>query len=131
MKDYRAELTISKKDGSDAFLAGATLQLLSKTTDPLNLDNVQIDGKPLTEDQKVTVDGRQGEGAVNKGCGRTQRNPSVHVGRTVPQALEAADEELLIDDHDDHRQQQLQKPHCHMVAVKKGWQRPAPQHVPH
>ena len=47
MKDYRAELTISKKDGSDAFLAGATLQLLSKTTDPLNLDNVQIDGKPL------------------------------------------------------------------------------------
>ncbi|MCI5553298.1 MAG: hypothetical protein MR378_00120, partial [Ruminococcus sp.] len=60
MKDYRAELTISKKDGSDAFLAGATLQLLSKTTDPLNLDNVQIDGKPLTEDQKVTVDGRQG-----------------------------------------------------------------------
>ncbi|MCI7422122.1 MAG: hypothetical protein MSA57_02670, partial [Ruminococcus sp.] len=60
MKDYRAELTISKKDGSDAFLAGATLQLLSKTTDPLNLDDVQIDGKPLTEDQKVTVDGRQG-----------------------------------------------------------------------
>ena len=60
MKDYRAELTISKKDGSDAFLAGATLQLLSKTTDPLNLNDVQIDGKPLTEDQKVTVDGRQG-----------------------------------------------------------------------
>ena len=60
MKDYRAELTISKKDGSDAFLAGATLQLLSKTTGPLNLDDVQIDGKPLTEDQKVTVDGRQG-----------------------------------------------------------------------
>ena len=60
MKDYRAELTISKKDGSDTFLAGATLQLLSKTTDPLNLDDVQIDGKPLTEDQKVTVDGRQG-----------------------------------------------------------------------
>ena len=60
MKDYRTELTISKKDGSDAFLAGATLQLLSKTTDPLNLDNVQIDGKPLTEDQKVTVDGKQG-----------------------------------------------------------------------
>lgn len=50
MKDYRVELTISKKDGSDAFLAGATLQLLSKTTDPLNLDDVQIDGKPLTED---------------------------------------------------------------------------------
>ncbi|HBD71831.1 MAG TPA: hypothetical protein DC019_05315, partial [Ruminococcus sp.] len=60
MKDYRAELTISKKDGSDAFMAGATLQLLSKTTDPLNLNDVQIDGKPLTEDQKVTVDGRQG-----------------------------------------------------------------------
>ena len=60
MKDYRAELTISKKDGSDAFLAGATLQLRSKTTDPLNLNDVQIDGKPLTEDQKVTVDGRQG-----------------------------------------------------------------------
>ena len=60
MKDYRTELVISKKNGEDAFLAGATLQLLSKTTDPLNLDDVQIDGKPLTEDQKVTVDGRQG-----------------------------------------------------------------------
>ena len=49
--------------------------------------------------------GEQGEGAVAKGCRSAQRNQSVHVGRTMPQALKPADKKLLIDDHDDHRQQ--------------------------
>ena len=75
--------------------------------------------------------GEQGEGAITKGCRSAQRNQCVHVGRTVPQTLEPADKKLLIDDHNDHRQQQLQKPHCHMVAVEKRGQRPAPHHVPH
>ena len=45
--------------------------------------------------------------------------------------LEAADEELLVDDHNDDRQQQLRQPHCDMVADIELWQRPAPHHVPH
>ena len=49
----------------------------------------------------------------------------------MPQGLIAADEELLVDDHDDHRQQQLGQPHGHMVVVVKRRQGPAPHHVAH
>ena len=49
----------------------------------------------------------------------------------MEQALEAADEELLVDDHDDAGQQQLDQGHRDVVAVKPGGQGPAPHHVSH
>ena len=75
--------------------------------------------------------GKQGKGAVPEGRRRAQRDQRVHVGRAVPQAFESADEKFLVDDHDNDGQQQLQKPHGHMIAVEKGGQRPAPHHVSH
>ncbi len=36
----------------------------------------------------------------------------------MPQALKSADKELLVDDHDDARQQQLHQSHGDVVAVK-------------
>mgnify|MGYP000285499852 CR=1 FL=1 len=49
----------------------------------------------------------------------------------VEQALEAADEELLVDDHYDARQQQLDQTHGNVVAVEPVGERPAPHHVAH
>jgi ethanolamine utilization protein EutS len=49
----------------------------------------------------------------------------------VEQALEAADEELLVDDHHDARQQQLNQTHGNVVAVEPVGERPAPHHVAH
>ena len=40
------------------------------------------------------------------------------LGAPVEQALEAVDEELLVDDHDDAGQQQLDEAHGNVVAVK-------------
>ena len=43
----------------------------------------------------------------------------------------SAYEKFLIDDHDDPGQQQLDKTHGDVVAVKPAWQRPAPHHMAH
>ena len=75
--------------------------------------------------------GKQRVGAPHKACHGAQRHQRVHVGRAVDEALEAVDEELLVDDHHDARQQQLDKAHGNMVAVKPVGQRPAPHHVAH
>ena len=75
--------------------------------------------------------GKQGIGAVAEGRRGPQGHQGVHIGSPVPQGLIAADEELLVDDHDDHRQQQLGQPHGHMVVVVKRRQGPAPHHVAH
>ena len=49
----------------------------------------------------------------------------------MDEALEAVDEELLVDDHDDARQQQLDEAHSDVVAVEPVGQGPAPHHVAH
>ena len=69
-------------------------------------------------------------------CRRTPRvAPSATsvsmLGARCQSALEAADEELLVDDHDDDGQQQLRQAHGDVVAVIKRRQRPAPHHVAH
>ena len=75
--------------------------------------------------------GEEGIGAPHKACHGTHGHQSVHVGGAVDQPLEAADEELLVDDHHDARQQQLDKTHGDVVAVEPMGQGPAPHHVPH
>ena len=60
-----------------------------------------------------------------------ERDERVHVRRAAQQALCAAHEKFLIDDHDDPGQQQLDKAHGDVVAAKPAWQRPAPHHVAH
>ena len=46
--------------------------------------------------------------AVDKRRRRAERHERVHVRRAVPERLVAADEKLLVDDHDNHSQQKLQ-----------------------
>ena len=75
--------------------------------------------------------GKQRVGAPHKACHGAQRHQRVHVGRAVDEALEAVDEELLVDDHHDARQQQLHKAHGDVVAVEPVRQGPAPHHVAH
>ena len=75
--------------------------------------------------------GKQGVGAVDKGGRGSQGHQGVHIGRPVPEAPEAADEEFLVNHHDDDRQQQLGQAHGHMIAVKEGRQWPAPHHITH
>ena len=77
---------------------------------------------------------RHGEeriGTVHERRRRPESHERVHVRRAVPERLEAADEKLLVDDHDDDRQQQLRQAHGDVVAVIKLRQRPAPHHVAH
>ena len=62
--------------------------------------------------------GEEGVGAPDKAGRGAQRHQRIHVGGAVDQALEAADEELLVDDHDDARQQQLNKAHGDVGAVE-------------
>ena len=73
----------------------------------------------------------KGVDTIAKRCARSHGYQGIHIGRLVPCAGKAADEELLIDDHDRHRQKQLIQAHCHMIACHKGWQRPAPHHMSH
>ena len=75
--------------------------------------------------------GKQGVGAPHKAGHGAHGHQRVHVGGAVDQPLEAIDEELLVDHHHDARQQQLDKAHGNMVAVKPVGQRPAPHHVAH
>ena len=60
-----------------------------------------------------------------------ERDERIHVRRAAQQALCAADEKFLVDDHDDPGQQQLDKAHGDVVAVKPVRQRPVPHHVAH
>ena len=50
-----------------------------------------------------TGHGEEGVGAVAEGCRRTEGDERIHVRCAAPQALEAADEEFLVDDHDGDR----------------------------
>ena len=75
--------------------------------------------------------GEQGVGAPDEAGRGTQRHQRIHVGRAVDEAFEAVDEELLVDDHDDARQQQLNKAHRDVVAVEPVGERPAPHHMAH
>ena len=51
--------------------------------------------------------GKQGVDAVYKRCGRTKRYQRVHVRCFMPEALETADKEFLVDHHDDNGQKHL------------------------
>ena len=68
---------------------------------------------------------------IHKGRARSHCDQRVHIGRAVEQALKAADEELLVDHHDDSRKQHLYDSHGHMVAVEKRRQRPPEHHMAH
>ena len=75
--------------------------------------------------------GEKSVGAVNERRRRAQRHQRIHVRRTVPQALETADKEFLVDDHDDNGQKHLSQAHGHMIVIVEGGQRPAPHHMAH
>ena len=75
--------------------------------------------------------GEQGVGAVPEGRAGAQGHQSIHVRCAVKQALEAVDEELLVDDHDDDRQQKLGQAHGYVIVHHEAWYRPAPHHMPH
>ncbi len=75
--------------------------------------------------------GEQCVDAPYKGCHGAKGYQGVHVRGAVPQALEAADEEFLVDDHDDSGKQQLDQSHGYVIAVKPCGQRPAPHHMSH
>ena len=75
--------------------------------------------------------GKERIGTVHERRRRPEGHERIHVRRAVPERPEAADEKLLVDDHDDHRQQQLRQAHGDVVAVIKLRQRPAPHHVAH
>ena len=75
--------------------------------------------------------GKQRVGAVHEGSSRSQRHQRIHVGRSMEQALESADEKLLVNHHDNHCQKQLHKSHGHMVLSQKFRQRPVPHHMSH
>ena len=75
--------------------------------------------------------GEEGVGAPEETGRGAQRHQCIHVGGAVEEALEAVDEELLVDDHHDARQQQLNEAHRDVVAVEPVGERPAPHHVPH
>ena len=62
---------------------------------------------------------------------RAERDERIHIRRAAQQALRAADEKFLVDDHDDPGQQQLDKAHGDVIAVKPARQWPAPHHVAH
>ena len=75
--------------------------------------------------------GEEGISAPHEACHGAEGHQRIHVGCAVDEALEAVDEELLVDDHDDARQQQLDKAHGDVVAVEPVGQGPAPHHVAH
>ena len=78
-----------------------------------------------------TGHGKEGVSAPHKAGHGAQGHQRVHVGRAVEEALEAVEEELLVDDHDDAGQQQLDEAHGNVVAVKPVGEGPAPHHVSH
>ena len=69
--------------------------------------------------------------AVPKGRCGSQRHQSVHVGRAFHQGFETADEEFLVDDHNDGRQHQLEQGDRQRVLRQDSGQRPAPHHMAH
>ena len=69
--------------------------------------------------------------AVNESRAGAEGNERVHIRRAVNESLEAADEESLVDDHDNDREQQLRQPHRGMTVRNRLRQRPAEHHVPH
>ena len=75
--------------------------------------------------------GKQGVGTVYECRTGTQCHQCVHIRGTVEQALESADEEFPVDDHDDNGKQHLYQSHCHMVAVEERGQGKSPHHVSH
>ena len=69
--------------------------------------------------------------APREGRTRSKGDQSVHIRGAVKQTLKAADEEFLVDHHDDHGEKKLCKPHRHMVSIEKFRKRPVPHHMPH
>ena len=69
--------------------------------------------------------------APYKRGGGAERDQGVHVGRLVREALEAGDEELLVDYHDDDGQVELDERLSHIVGRQELRQRPAPHHRAH
>ena len=75
--------------------------------------------------------GEEAVGTIDKGRRGAQGHQGIHIGGPVPQGPVARDKKLLIDDHDDGRQQQLHQPQGHGVALEKGRNRPAAHHMAH
>ena len=75
--------------------------------------------------------GEEGIGAVHKRCAGAERHQRVHVRRAVNQPFEAADKELLVDDHHGGGKQQLHQAHSDVIVSHERGKRPAPHHVAH
>ncbi len=75
--------------------------------------------------------GEQRVGAVQERRARAERHKGIHIRCAVDEPFKAADEELLVDDHDDDGEEQLDEAHRDVVVFEKIRQRPAPHHMPH
>ena len=74
---------------------------------------------------------KEGVGAPHEGGGGAEGDQGIHIGCPVRKALEAGDEELLVDDHDYNSQIELDKRLGHVVRGQEFRQRPAPHHGAH
>ena len=72
----------------------------------------------------------QGSGAVDECSTGTKGHQGIHVGTAVEQPLETADEELLVDDHDDAGEQKLNQSEGHGIFLQHTGQG-KPPHMPH
>ena len=84
--------------------------------------------------RRVQLGMSHGEGhgqAVPEGGCRAHRHQRIHIGRAVPQRLEAADKEFLVDDHHDGRQHHFHNGDGQGVLRQHLRQRPPPHHVAH
>ena len=70
-------------------------------------------------------------GTVPQRRRRTQRHQRIHIGSLVDQRCEAIDEELLVDHHDGHRQDQLIDTDSRRVMIQNFRYGPPPHHVSH
>ena len=73
----------------------------------------------------------QSRDAVGERRRRAERHQRVHIGHAVHQPLEAAGEKLLVDQHDDGRQDHLRQSRGDRIALEERRQRPAPHRMPH
>ena len=75
--------------------------------------------------------GQQSVDAVAKRSAGAHGHQGIHVWRPVDQPFKTADKKLLIDHHDDDRQQHLQDTHRHVIAFQYARQGPAPHGMSH
>ena len=126
-------------DGLAGLALGAGLQPLAQGDegeDHARRFKVQVHGPPvhpgLISVAQAPGDLKQGCDAVDHGGGGAQSNEGIHVGRPVPQGLEAHLVVLVVNVQDGQSEEKLEEGHHEHVAriVEEGRQGPA-HHVAH